>query len=460
MASNLRRSKRTVGKQVTDLDRRVRRLQKNPAPRRLAARAVTSTNLAQNAVTSVELAGSVTTAIVSAQTTADGRNKIFYQTGQPTAAAINDLWFDTDNDYALAKWNGTLWEAFGLGSAAFSYIDAGKITVGTLTGVTLNGTIGNIGGFTLSNRSLYSSYSNVQVEFFSDTTQYQYVDSSISAAFVGGVFSRYAVDGKKAVFGYNGTYVFDTTANGGYSFYRDTDLSVCRRNVGRMWVDHSTDTVGRIRYTSAGTGSFPGLIVSTRAELLFTSGVVYTLDALAAGTTTNKSMSSVDNDYGVWLDGGAGFGTFTRGAGAALVLNQTAAGTGAEVVMRVRRNGADQGLVTVSNSSTNWGVGSDYRLKENVKPVESPISVINSLKPVKFTWKANKDEWSYGFIAHELAETIPYAVHGDKDATHEDGSPNYQQVDYSKLTPILTAGLKAALEKIELLESRISELEK
>ena len=154
VASNLRRSKRTAGKQITDLDRRVRRLQKNPAPRRLAARAVTSTNLAQNAVTPVELAPSVNTAILNAQTaasgaqtaasgaqaSANGKNKITYSTGVPgsTANTAGDIWWQYNNlNVIIGQWTGlggTSWQANTIGNTVIANLDAGKITVGILSG--------------------------------------------------------------------------------------------------------------------------------------------------------------------------------------------------------------------------------------------------------------------------------------------------------------------------------------
>ena len=45
MASNLKRSKRTVGKRVNDLSKRVSRLQKNPAPRRIGSHVISEDNL-------------------------------------------------------------------------------------------------------------------------------------------------------------------------------------------------------------------------------------------------------------------------------------------------------------------------------------------------------------------------------------------------------------------------------
>lgn len=50
VVSNLKRSKRTVGKRVNDLSKRVSRIQKNPAPRQLSPSAVVTGNLAPGAV--------------------------------------------------------------------------------------------------------------------------------------------------------------------------------------------------------------------------------------------------------------------------------------------------------------------------------------------------------------------------------------------------------------------------
>jgi hypothetical protein len=48
-------------------------------------------------------------AIAAAQTTADGKNKIFRSATPPTATAIGDTWFDTANGNKLYFWNGTAW---------------------------------------------------------------------------------------------------------------------------------------------------------------------------------------------------------------------------------------------------------------------------------------------------------------------------------------------------------------
>lgn len=70
----------------------------------------------------------------AAQTTADGKNKIYRQATSPgtTGNAVGDLWFDTANDNRISRWDGSAWTAYGLGNAAIANLDAGKITTGSL----------------------------------------------------------------------------------------------------------------------------------------------------------------------------------------------------------------------------------------------------------------------------------------------------------------------------------------
>lgn len=74
--------------------------------------------------------------------------------------------------------------------------------------------------------------------------------------------------------------------------------------------------------------------------------------------------------------------------------------------------------------TTNVGFGtqyvssSDYRLKENVTPVENGLDYIMPLRPRRFTWKGGHE--TVGFIAHELDDDTPpnlskYLVVGEKD---------------------------------------------
>ena len=136
---------------------------------------------------------------------------------------------------------------------------------------------------------------------------------------------------------------------------------------------------------------------------------------------------------------------------------------------------------------------SDYRIKENVNVLGSGIDKVKALKPITYTlkksWKpSGNGEIYHGFIAHEVDETlsgITGIVCGKKDAMapelysvkdEEEGripagkkvmdetgnmttDMDIQSVDYGKLTPILTAALKEAIAKIEILETKVAALE-
>ena len=116
------------------------------------------------------------------------------------------------------------------------------------------------------------------------------------------------------------------------------------------------------------------------------------------------------------------------------------------------RSGNVVGTISVTTTATAYNTSSDYRLKENVHPMQNALATVAELKPVTYTWKADGSD-GQGFIAHELQEVAPYAVTGEKDGEQMQG------VDYGKITPLLTAALQEALAKIEMLETRIAALE-
>jgi hypothetical protein len=54
---------------------------------------------------------------------------------------------------------------------------------------------------------------------------------------------------------------------------------------------------------------------------------------------------------------------------------------------------------------------------------------------------------------------VPESVIGEKDEVDDNNEPVYQNIDQSKLVPLLTAALKEAIQKIEDLEARVQTLE-
>jgi len=118
-----------------------------------------------------------------------------------------------------------------------------------------------------------------------------------------------------------------------------------------------------------------------------------------------------------------------------------------------------QGTISVSTSAVNYTSTSDYRLKENIVPIENGIDRLMQLKPSKFNWIETGNE-AEGFIAHELQEIFPDAVTGEKDAVYSStGNIKPQSVDYGRITPLLVKALQEQQTLIESLKSRIEILE-
>jgi hypothetical protein len=111
------------------------------------------------------------------------------------------------------------------------------------------------------------------------------------------------------------------------------------------------------------------------------------------------------------------------------------------------------GSITFTASGTAYNIASDYRLKEYVQPLTGGLARINALKPSIYKWKVNNSNGE-GFIAHELADVVPAAVTGEKDAVNEDGSIKPQQVDLSKIVPILVAAIKELTARVQTLEAK------
>ena len=103
------------------------------------------------------------------------------------------------------------------------------------------------------------------------------------------------------------------------------------------------------------------------------------------------------------------------------------------------------------------------------------IDRLKALKPSRFNFIANADKTVDGFLAHEVSDTVPEAISGEKDAMMDeeyevtpavmDGEtvvteavmgtrsvPDYQGIDQSKIVPLLVASLQEAVAKIEALE--------
>ena len=122
------------------------------------------------------------------------------------------------------------------------------------------------------------------------------------------------------------------------------------------------------------------------------------------------------------------------------------------ITIDLRQAGGVRGSISVAGASAAFNTSSDYRLKENVDYTWDGTTILKQLKPAKFNWKVDPDNTVHGFIAHEAKAVVPDSVIGEKDAVDDNGDVAPQQIDQSKLVPIL-------VKTVQELEARIKTLE-
>jgi hypothetical protein len=115
------------------------------------------------------------------------------------------------------------------------------------------------------------------------------------------------------------------------------------------------------------------------------------------------------------------------------------------------------GYIFNTSTGTQYVTTSDYRLKEDVKPLTGALEKVARLRPCTYKWKTN-GKISEGFIAHELQSVCPEAVTGEKDATGPDGKPMYQGVDTSFLVATLAAAIQELKQELDALKTELNQL--
>ncbi len=195
---------------------------------------------------------------------------------------------------------------------------------------------------------------------------------------------------------------------------------------------------------------------------------------VAGGIYLGKTTSD-DDIAGVAVLGpaaAAGFRNSIRGtANAAGNPNVYLRRTGTAVadnqifVQFTKDSGTTIGSITMNGTAAvQYNLTSDYRMKDDLGPIEDPVGKVMALQPKRLRWKPDATEFD-GFIAHEVEAAAPYAVSGAKDAVlppddpHDPGGIDPQQLDRAALVPLLTAALQGALTQIEALEARVAALE-
>ena len=166
--------------------------------------------------------------------------------------------------------------------------------------------------------------------------------------------------------------------------------------------------------------------------------LVATTNVLSASNTTDTGVQFEPSN--IWVT--------SNGASALRLQRLTSTG----LVQTFYYSGSLVGNISVTASATSFNSTSDYRLKENVDYDFDATTRLKQLKPARFNFIVDADKTVDGFLAHEVSNIVPEAITGTKDAVNEDGTPDYQGIDQSKLVPLL-------VKTIQELEARITTLE-
>jgi len=219
-------------------------------------------------------------------------------------------------------------------------------------------------------------------------------------------------------------------------------------NLGSELNVNSTIRVG-VAFGSAATIAFgdagtPYWSVGRQASSGNFSISSYALTAMTIIPTSGNVLIGTTTDAGYTLNL-VGNAQFIKSSTSTAMVVGLSGVTGS--IIRFSYNGGFVGSISTDGSNTAYNTSSDYRLKEQVRAIDNPLEKVMKLNPVNFKYKNSKTVQD-GFIAHEIQEILPYLVTGEKDGAE------MQEVDYSKLTPILIAAIKELKQEIDKLRNK------
>lgn len=108
-------------------------------------------------------------------------------------------------------------------------------------------------------------------------------------------------------------------------------------------------------------------------------------------------------------------------------------------------------------NATVFNITSDARFKTHIQSLAQPLQLLQQLRGVSYYFdtqqfpdRAFPRQLQYGFLAQEVEQVLPQAVHT--------GSDGYKSVNYSAIIPLLTESIKTLQQEVEALQQTIKTL--
>jgi len=150
----------------------------------------------------------------------------------------------------------------------------------------------------------------------------------------------------------------------------------------------------------------------------------------------NQTALGLQNANGVSLNAAGGTSTWNHSG--------TTSGWGYH---QFGYNGTQIGSITQSGTTAVlYNTTSDERMKRDIEDAGDAGAILDQVQVRQFTWTTDESHQPFGFIAQELVEVVPEAVHVPLDEAA------MWAIDYSKLVPLL-------VKEVQSLRARVAELE-
>jgi len=390
-------------------------------------------------------------AATAAQTTADGKNRVYRQTTQPSGGtyAEGDLWFDTDDDNKIYRYTSGSWgTAVTLGNNALASISANKITAGTIDASVI--TVSNINAGNISTGTLNA-------------------DRIASASITGTKIAA-------------GTITASNIATATITATQIAAGTITASNIATGTITATQIAAGTITTDKLVAGTLTGFLVQTSAgsnsvSLVGSSNsLTFKNGGSNVGHIVPLSSNGVIMHYGATADGSGGTfpqmfvgsanasmsasSTISIGASTSIGINLTASTGGINLNSQTNYTGIATGagstMVVVTTGSRIAYTTSSERFKQDIQYIATPgwLDKVMEMKPITyktsedFTVEGEPNETQYGFLAEDI-----YDLGGGLEkAVVLDPLGEPFSLSYDRLTVFLTLAIKELKAEIDQLK--------